>query len=445
MLLLSLLACCLTVPAVAQVEIQINNTSALTDDYIGWGPARAQARRTTTGANMTVVLINGTAGVGKVRFAPSTLPQGSTATATTLTLTLPGNGAFVPFFVAGQFNSPSANDKDAVIQARNGTATGAVVGSRTLMVRVRKNANNLTTAERTRFLNALRTLNTTGRYLPYQQVHRLQVPPQFVDAHNAAAFLPWHRSYILRFERDLQSIDPSVSLPYWRFDQQAPNVFATNFMGVTATTPSTNTVVTFANTNPLFTWSIEGNAGVRRRPRFAPGGVPPGVSSQAATLALGTVYTSFRGMEGNPHGQAHNVVGSTPPSAIGWLSSLSTAVRDPLFFLLHANVDRLWARWQWVNSRFSTTSTASYSPLGTFPGSGSTPIGSYINDTMWPWNGVTGAPRPSTAPGGAFPASTVYPSSPPTTPRPFNNIDYRTNPPGSLAGMGFSYDDIPFS
>ncbi|HEX8412147.1 MAG TPA: tyrosinase family protein [Thermoanaerobaculia bacterium] len=432
-------ACCLAMPAAAQVEIQVNNTAATTDDYVNWGPTSARARRTTTGSAMTVVLTNSAAGVGKVRFA-SSVPAGGTATAATLTLSLPGNGAFVPFVVAGQFGSPSATDKDAVIQARNGTAAGALVGSRTLMVRVRKNANTLTAAERNRFLTALRTLNTSGRYLPYQQVHKLQIPNQgFRDAHNAPAFLAWHRSYILRLERDLQSVDPSVSLPFWRFDQAAPNVFHVDFMGVTNPSPSTNTVVTFASTNPLLTWSIEGLSGIRRRPQFAPAAIPPNVNTQDQTLALGTIYSLFRGMEGNPHGSAHNEGGGA-----GWLSSLATAVRDPLFFMLHSNVDRLWARWQWVNSRFSTTATASYAPLGTFPGSGSTPIGSYINDTMWPWNGVTAAPRPSTAPAGPFPPSTTYPNTPPTQPRPFNNIDYRTNPPGNFAGMGFSYADVPF-
>ncbi|OWK25570.1 hypothetical protein AJ87_08815 [Rhizobium yanglingense] len=36
---------------------------------------------------------------------------------------------------------------------------------------------------------------------------------------------PWHRAYLLDFERALQGIDAEVSLPYWRFDQASPNVF----------------------------------------------------------------------------------------------------------------------------------------------------------------------------------------------------------------------------
>ena len=45
-------------------------------------------------------------------------------------------------------------------------------------------------------------------------------------------FLPWHRAYLLDLERELQAIDPSVALPYWRFDQPAPNLFTPEFLGV---------------------------------------------------------------------------------------------------------------------------------------------------------------------------------------------------------------------
>ena len=37
----------------------------------------------------------------------------------------------------------------------------------------------------------------------------------------SSAFLPWHREYLLRFERDLQSINPEVTLPYWEWETDA--------------------------------------------------------------------------------------------------------------------------------------------------------------------------------------------------------------------------------
>ena len=43
--------------------------------------------------------------------------------------------------------------------------------------------------------------------------------------------MPWHRLYLLDLERQLQAVRPAVTLPYWQFDQAAPNLFTEDFMG----------------------------------------------------------------------------------------------------------------------------------------------------------------------------------------------------------------------
>ena len=153
----------------------------------------------------------------------------------------------------------------------------------------------------------------------------------------------------------------------------------------------------------------------------------------------GNVYASFRTMEGNPHGTAHVRAGASG----GWLGFLNSAVRDPLFFLLHCNVDRLWGKWQWTYNRYDVTSTSSYAPLGSNPGSGPIPIGHYLMDTMWPWNQVTTPPRPASAPGGAAPQTVGRVGFPQTQPRPFDVIDCESSTRNSSA-LGFGYDDVPF-
>jgi tyrosinase len=108
------------------------------------------------------------------------------------------------------------------IEARVGAT---LVGSVQVMVRVRKNANTLTAGERNRLVSAFAQLNNQGlgRFADFRNMHTNVSSPQ---AHGAPGFLPWHRAYLLDLERELQAIDPSVALPYWRFDQAAPIIFA---------------------------------------------------------------------------------------------------------------------------------------------------------------------------------------------------------------------------
>jgi tyrosinase len=133
-------------------------------------------------------------------------------------------------------------------------------------------------------------------------------------------------------------------------------------------------------------------------------------------------------MEVNPHGFAHTSFG-------GSIFSPATAPRDPLFFLLHCNADRLWAKWQRANNRFDPAVSASFD-------NGPNPIGHNLPNTMWPWNGITTPPRPSTAPGGALAGSPCV-SSPGPQPRVRDCLDFqgRLNAPSC---MGFDYDDTPF-
>jgi len=341
------------------------------------------------------------------------------AFSSSLTLPVPITGASVPFFVAGR--RASVSNGDVRIEARNGTT---LVGAVKLMVRIRKNANTLTPGERDRFVSAFAQLNNqgAGRFTDFRDMHTNVSSPQ---AHGAPGFLPWHRAYLLDLERELQAIDPSVALPYWRFDQASPNIFTPEFLGVSDALGT----VSFSASNPLQFWVTDGVPGINRRPFFSTAAAPPGLRTEAQTLALGAGYPAFRTMEGNPHGSAHTSFG-------GSISSIGTAARDPLFFLLHCNVDRLWAKWQKQNGRFDPAVAASYDSN---PGN---PIGHNLPDTMWPWNGVTGAPRPPTAPGGAMAASPTV-SAPGPTPRVRSSLDYQ----GVISAgsrLGFDYDDVRF-
>ena len=410
-----------------KVELQINNSTSAAARFVSWAPSACRIRMTDpTGATVpeTKVEITGrsTATGGVVVFRKTATGSFTTS----LSVSVPVSGTSVPFFVAGRFGRPSLSNGDVTIEARN-AATNVLVGAVRVMVRVRKNANTLTPGERDRFVAAFAQLNNqgAGRFADFRNMHVAVSSPQ---AHQNAGFLPWHRAYLLDLEREPQAIDGSVALPYWRFDQPAPNIFTGDFLG------SSNALgtVLFSATNPLQFWTTDGVQGINRRPFFNTAAAPPGLLNETQTLALGgasNLYASFRSMEGNPHGQAHVSFG-------GSISQIPTAAKDPLFFLLHCNVDRLWAKWQRLNGRFDPALAASYDTPGR-------PIGHNLPDTMWPWNGVTGAPRPPTAPGGTL-ASSPCVSAPGPSPRVRSSLDYQGSV-NALSNEGFDYDDVRFA
>jgi len=404
------------------VELQINNSTNPRARYVSWAPSPCRVRVSNpegVPAQVVNLRLNSVtvAGGGRIGFRAN--PAGSFSNS--IMVQVPTNGTSVPFFIAGQFGFPSPADGDVRIEATRGNT---VVGSVTVMVRVRRNANTLTAGERDRLVAAFAQLNNQGmgRFADFRDMHTAVSSSQ---AHGAKGFLPWHRAYLLDLERELQNIDPSVSLPYWRFDQPAPNIFTPAFLGVS----NSNGTVSFSATNPLQFWVTDGVQGINRRPFFSTASAPSGLRTEAQTIALGNAYPAFRTLEGNPHGSAHTSFG-------GSISSVPTAARDPLFFLLHCNVDRLWAKWQRQNGRFNPAVAASYD-------NAQAPVGHNLPDSMWPWNGITGGTRPPTAPGGAMAAS-VCVSAPGGQPLVQQTLDYQ----GTISApsrLGFDYDDVAFA
>lgn len=396
--------------------------------FLTWSPVKASARLRPGSAQVAaaVTLRNaGPAAGGRVVFDSQRSDSGKAQ----LVLQLPSDGTPVDFWVAGEFQNPSTDYGDAVIEAVDATQTQ--VGSCDLMVRIRKDATTLTGAERDRFLVALGRLNDAGRG-PFQSYRDTHVANAQDEAHGYAAFPPWHRAYLLDLERELQALDSSVTLPYWRFDQPAPSLFADDFMGATPPNVAQGDLVRFVPGHGLEFWKTDTSDPIERRPHFNIAQAPR-VLSQTQTMVLGNTYAAFRSYEGAPHGTAH-------VSFNGPINSVPTAAKDPLFFLLHANVDRLWAYWQWINQRTDVASALTYSTAG--PQRPPNNIGHRLNDTMWPWNGSNAAPRPrSPAPRTSFPSSSIV-NRPGPTPMVQDMIDYQGV--HSHESLGFDYDDVPF-
>jgi tyrosinase len=418
-----------------RAEITLNGSTDVAARYVGWSPVPAQIRlsdlKEARGPVAVKLRNQDTTRGGQLVFFPSLPGTGQDEAE----LTLPAEGTPVDFHLAGLWPKASTNDGDAIVEVVD-AGTQQVLGTTPLMVRIRKNAESLTAGERDRFCAAFAKFNDRGlgRFSDFRNVHTRAGDP---EAHVNPGFLPWHRAYLLDLERELQQINPSVALPYWRFDESAPGLFSLDFMGVTD--PATGTVQ-FSGANPLQFWATDGTTpGIVRAPEFDTQTEPADGRNEFFTLTLGgpsDLYRRFRlFMEDDPHGAAHLSFG-------GSISSIPTAAKDPLFFLLHANVDRLWAKWQWTRKRFDVTSVSTFNAQGSAGDPGAARVGHNLNDTMWPWNEITGPPRPPTAPGGTM-ASSPLTDAPGLRPSVRAMIDWQgVRTPTSR--LGFDYDDVGF-
>jgi tyrosinase len=154
-------------------------------------------------------------------------------------------------------------------------------------------------------------------------------------------FLPWHRAYILAFERLCRELSgkPDFALPYWNWtvDRRFPAAFA-------AGTPATNPL-NHPRTGVARGWRLTDDmvgpqvmARIMNSPDFEAFGStrPPGQDSAAPRWQRRA--GSKTELEFNPHDSVHLSVGGN--MGIVELSSF-----DPVFYLHHANVDRLWNAW----------------------------------------------------------------------------------------------------
>jgi tyrosinase len=420
------------------LRLSVNGTEDDAGRYLTWSPRPASLRVLDADGDpgpLTVRLTGPTVGDGgriDLRLDAADPPSDH------LDLALAVDGAPAPFTLSGRFGSPSRSVGDAPLQVWTRGPHPELIASFPLMVRVRKDADTLSAGERDRLLMALARLNDQGRgsFQAFRDTHRESTR---AEAHGLDGFPPWHRAFVLDLERALQRIDPGVTLPYWRFDVPAPRLFSETYLG--APDPPSR-LARLAASNPLRVWSTDGQPGVVRTPFFDPrrSGAHDrngqAVRQEAVVTGFPGGYTRWRGpTEVNPHGSAH-------VSFSGYIRVIDTAARDPLFFLLHCNVDRLWAKWQWLHRRFDPDDPDTYWFAGQAGDPGSTRVGHNLSDSMWPWNGVRTAPRPSTAPRTPFPPSPVT-GTPGAAPTVRSMVDYQGLHDAG-AWLGFDYDDVPY-
>ena len=284
-------------------------------------------------------------------------------------------------------------------------------------MRLRKNALSLAKDEKAAFIQALLRLKKERRYDEYVHWHHHVMHPTVLPheprdaryrngAHRGPAFLPWHREFLLQVEQDLQSIDTALTLPFWDWTKDAAlqdparsSFWADDFMGGNGVEADGWRVATgpfaFAGGN----WPIpEPHGGPALLRRF--GSLVDSLPTEADLRLAAQEFLydvpdydcspftiGFRNrIEGwvtrradhrvtTEGSQLHNRVhlwvgGSMVPM---------TSPNDPVFFLHHCFIDKVWADWQAAQNEANAAGAPHYAPL-----SGG-PTGHNFGDVLQPW------------------------------------------------------------
>ncbi len=146
----------------------------------------------------------------------------------------------------------------------------------------------------------------------------------------APHFLSWHRPFLFYFEQTLKQAAQDAGartdfdLPYWDW----------------YTTPVIPAIFTegTSKTNPL--WHLRG------RTNLAGATLDKSAFEQSDLLNRNQSLSFSFLLEDDPHGNIHSLVGGELANGgTADMGVVQRSARDPIFWLHHANIDRLWTAW----------------------------------------------------------------------------------------------------
>jgi tyrosinase-like protein len=293
---------------------------------------------------------------------------------------------------------------------------------------IRRDIATISDEERTLFINAIRKLDDPASAFVYgnnaghegvdpagsanitywdmqEQIHK-DAHANGQDVHGGPAFIPWHRALVNHFEELLRQVDPRLSLHYWDWTTDPRVATADRAAILTGTaTGSPQGLMGSSNGNagaPLSDFEsteitgdplngIPGDGVHDHIWRSMPAGPSPVASDSSILGSLN--FTAFASALQGAHNSAHGYIGGT-------LNNQHFSFHDPMVFLLHSNMDRLWATWQRATGDLERLDPTVDLATGTAKAYGTIladrgKISSYFDELVLPWAGDNLLPAPN--------------------------------------------------
>jgi tyrosinase len=219
---------------------------------------------------------------------------------------------------------------------------------------VRKNIESLTPPElealRAAYLQVQSIWDNRG-YNYFASLHG--IPNWYCNHHdrtirtlqNLRLFLPWHRAYLLYFEKaliDQAGPDAKIGLPWW--DWTSPT---SHTIGVPTAFSQPAVDGRFNPLSQALIYAPSANPPIWRWTRRFPGD-PRWLPSSALVESL-LNHSQFRDFSiqlEDVHDYVHGWAGGNNGAVGGDMGNLGTAAWDPLFWSHHCTIDRIWYMWQ---------------------------------------------------------------------------------------------------
>lgn len=242
-------------------------------------------------------------------------------------------------------------------------------------MKCRKNVKHLTDDEKRWFVEALYEVRnrdsvlhpgSQSRYDDFVEVHR-EAMSTFPDpAHADSAFFPWHRELLWRFEKELQVTHPQVRIPYWDWTREHAGgdsgfPFTYDFLGPDGDPGDDDRVKRDPGAGSPYPhsfdpedWDItvkDGSEPDYLQRSFGTRSDAPNLPENDSAVT-GTSF-SFRDAVADVGYQTHRQRSESIHNLVHrWCNGnmmTASSPNDPVFFLHHAAIDRMWSIWQGRN------------------------------------------------------------------------------------------------
>ncbi|MGC1550075.1 MAG: tyrosinase family protein [Rhodanobacter sp.] len=243
---------------------------------------------------------------------------------------------------------------------------------------VRQSIANLTAAQVTSLQHGIQVMMSRSTSDPTSYAFQANIHGTYASAstpqeiqswnnceHGSYFFLSWHRMYLYFFDRILRAAagDPNLVLPYWNWTDAAQRTLPLPFRQPANTSnslylaPPNRPAALDAGTASLGAGTVDYSVAFADVAFDSPAGSGASFGGQIVPpLQFNSPHGDF---ESQPHDVVHVALG-------GLMDDPDTAAEDPIFWLHHANIDRMWNLWlaqgggrtdasdaAWLNTQFT--------------------------------------------------------------------------------------------